>query len=322
LATAIYTIDSPGSIVEMLVKVAYRKLLVFRENDPDAAMLILCGTQEHAEKVSNQIGQWLRIHPILAISDYDDSHAKIEDFRISNDPILVSVKMVTEGIDIPRIRIVVLITVVTTELFFRQAIGRALRIEDKPEDQTASIYIIADPRLISMASMIQEEREIVVQEILDEEEGDRQKNIIERKSSFRMISSEGIEEGFVANDGTIYTCEEQKQAEEIKLQFPGMRSVTNECIAELLRIVKSKEIDVKPLIVINTADERRNELRSKINRAVRSACFNHTELKYPDVHVKLNNSVGIRTIREGSVEQLEKMLKTIKSFIETGKWSI
>jgi hypothetical protein len=76
----------------------------------------------------------------------------------ATDPWLVAVRMVSEGVDIPRLRVGVYATVTTTDLFFRQAVGRFVRWVPGIRDQRAWLYIPDDPRLRLRASTIAEAR--------------------------------------------------------------------------------------------------------------------------------------------------------------------
>jgi type I site-specific restriction endonuclease len=67
--------------------------------------------------------------------------------------------MVSEGVDIPRLRVGVYATTVQSELFFRQAIGRFVRLIPSIEEQSAALFIPADSRLMHHALAIKEERE-------------------------------------------------------------------------------------------------------------------------------------------------------------------
>ena len=66
--------------------------------------------------------------------------------------------MVSEGVDIPRLRVGVYATTTTTDLFFRQAVGRFVRWEAGVRDQRAWLYIPDDLRLRVRAAEIAEAR--------------------------------------------------------------------------------------------------------------------------------------------------------------------
>ena len=71
---------------------------------------------------------------------------------------LVAVRMVSEGVDIPRLRVGVFATTTTTDLFFRQAVGRFVRWMPGIRDQRAWLFLPDDPRLRARAAEIAEQR--------------------------------------------------------------------------------------------------------------------------------------------------------------------
>ena len=74
------------------------------------------------------------------------------------DPWIVAVRMVSEGVDIPRLRVGVFATTTTTELFFRQAVGRLVRWTRGVRRQQAFLFIPDDPRLRAPRPRIAEQR--------------------------------------------------------------------------------------------------------------------------------------------------------------------
>jgi hypothetical protein len=66
--------------------------------------------------------------------------------------------MVSEGVDIPRLRVGVYATTARTELFFRQVVGRFIRRTPSPERQMSYLLLAADPTLKGLAARVEEER--------------------------------------------------------------------------------------------------------------------------------------------------------------------
>jgi hypothetical protein len=94
----------------------------------------------------------------VATSDDPGASQAIAEFATSTLPWLVAVRMVSEGVDIPRLRVGVFATTTTTELFFRQAVGRFVRWRPGIGRQAAYLFIPDDPRLRSGAAQIAEAR--------------------------------------------------------------------------------------------------------------------------------------------------------------------
>ena len=91
-------------------------------------------------------------------SDDPDASDRIARFSAGSTPWLVAVRMVSEGVDIPRLRVGVYATTTTTELFFRQAVGRFVRWTPGLRNQKAYLFIPDDPRLRTRAFQIADQR--------------------------------------------------------------------------------------------------------------------------------------------------------------------
>ena len=63
---------------------------------------------------------------------------------------MVAVRMVSEGVDVPRLAVGVYATTTSTPLFFAQAVGRFVRARTRGE--TASVFLPSVPHLLSFAS--------------------------------------------------------------------------------------------------------------------------------------------------------------------------
>jgi superfamily II DNA or RNA helicase/uncharacterized protein YukE len=129
--------------------------LLRRNGDPGAGGLVLARDQRHAAEIQRLLGQITGEQPVLATSDVEGAADLISAFAGSRERWIVAVRMVSEGVDIPRLRLAVFATNTTTDLFFRQAVGRITRwMADGPEEQSAYFYIPRLPELIDLASSI------------------------------------------------------------------------------------------------------------------------------------------------------------------------
>ncbi|MGI8808341.1 MAG: DEAD/DEAH box helicase family protein [Acidimicrobiales bacterium] len=150
-----------GSIAEMMLADANRYLIGLRKRgDTDAAGLVVCVDCDHAAAVAAHmtrrvIGQ----RPVVACSRLHDENDPapanaIRGFRVSHDPWIVAVNMVSEGVDIPRLRVVVYLTNRLTLLAFRQIVGRVVRTDPANLEDHGRVYMPADARLIEMAHQV------------------------------------------------------------------------------------------------------------------------------------------------------------------------
>ncbi len=157
-----------GSIADAMLEDANRYLIALRRSgDDDAGGLVVCVDCDHADEVAAHMGEHLLPErPIVACSRLNDPgdpspvHA-IGRFRTSKAPWLVSVNMVSEGVDIRRLRCVVYLTNRLTLLSFRQIVGRVVRSDPANTDDHGRVYVPADPTLVEMARTITEEVDLL-----------------------------------------------------------------------------------------------------------------------------------------------------------------
>jgi superfamily II DNA or RNA helicase len=138
---------------------AHRKLMETRAlGHPDAGGLISTMNQEHARFVADLLEQRVGVRTEPVVSDLDDASRRIVAFGKSHDPWIVAVHMVSEGVDIPRLRIGVFASNIVSEVYFRQFCGRFVRTGSDPQfGREAFVYLADDPRLRVMASGITSE---------------------------------------------------------------------------------------------------------------------------------------------------------------------
>jgi superfamily II DNA or RNA helicase len=128
----------------------------------DAGGLVIAIDQEHAQAIARVLRDRLHTPADVVVSDDPGASRKIAEFAGNDRPWLVSVRMVSEGVDIPRLRVGVYATTTSTELFFRQAVGRFVRWQHGRPSQKAYVFVPDDPRLRHHAFQIAEARRHVL----------------------------------------------------------------------------------------------------------------------------------------------------------------
>ncbi|MFN3255746.1 MAG: DEAD/DEAH box helicase [Ilumatobacter sp.] len=141
---------------------AIRRAPVADGGQPDAGGLVIAMDQDHAQGIARLLRDRFGVPADVVVSDDPGASKKIEQFGGNDRPWLVSVRMVSEGVDIPRLRVGVFSSTTSTELFFRQAIGRFVRWQAGRASQKAYVYIPDDPRLRAHAFSIAEARRHVL----------------------------------------------------------------------------------------------------------------------------------------------------------------
>ncbi|HSC20905.1 MAG TPA: DEAD/DEAH box helicase family protein, partial [Solirubrobacterales bacterium] len=169
------------------------------EGHPDAGGLVIASDQDHARAIAARLASISGEQPELVMSDEPGAGRRIADFAASDRRWLVSVLMVSEGVDIPRLRVGVYATAARTELFFRQVVGRFIRATPRPRRQMSYLLMPADPRLKALAHEIELERRhaLVLEADAEAEEGEEfdepEPEQGEPGGGFAVLSSGGAE---------------------------------------------------------------------------------------------------------------------------------
>ncbi|MGG6263225.1 DEAD/DEAH box helicase [Leptolyngbya sp. AN03gr2] len=148
--------------IRTILQDAHDRLQELRQFQTDAGALVIAKDQAHARWIAEILAEIVGVPPVLVISEIETSQSAIAQFRTSRDPWMVAVRMVTEGVDIPRLRIGIFATNVRTELFFRQVVGRLIRVLDGLNDQSSYLYLPQHPMLLRYAREIAKDRRHVL----------------------------------------------------------------------------------------------------------------------------------------------------------------
>ncbi len=147
-------LTQPAWVGDVLQK-AHLKLLALRVGGhPDAGGLVAAMNQEHARFIAGLMQRRIGVTPQIVVSDYEDASARINAFARSRDPWIVAVHMISEGVDIPRLRVGVFASNVVTEMYFRQFCGRFVRTSGHAHDGDAFVYVPDDARIRNLAARI------------------------------------------------------------------------------------------------------------------------------------------------------------------------
>jgi superfamily II DNA or RNA helicase len=140
-----------------MLEYAAHKLTDLRERMPEAGGLIIAPSIEMAEYFVKLVELVESEVPILVHNKVQNADGKIDAFRKSDKKWLVSVAMVSEGVDIPRLRVLVYLSSALTELSFRQAIGRVVRTNGPDDDTRAYVVMPSFDILENYARKIESE---------------------------------------------------------------------------------------------------------------------------------------------------------------------
>ena len=139
-----------------------------KEEQPDAGGLIVAMNQDHARQVAELVARITGGRAHVAVSDDPAASDTIAAFtHHRKQQWLVAVNMVSEGVDIPRLRVGVYASNVLTEMYFRQVVGRFVRMQESiPNPQRAWLYLPKDATLVHYAKRIKAERDHVLEDVM------------------------------------------------------------------------------------------------------------------------------------------------------------
>jgi superfamily II DNA or RNA helicase len=307
---------------------AHTQLEKLRTEDPEAGGLAIAMTQDHAHGIAHILKKRFGVNAVVATSDDPESTQHISDFRDSTDPWLVAVRMVSEGVDIPRLRVGVYATTTITDLFFRQAVGRLVRwVQGKGGRQSAFMFIPDDPRIREHALDIKRSRRHKLGEAENPEDdsldADEEPEEREQLDLFQAISAQAVEgETALLDIESIWDTDEDVEVEERAHE----KAVEAEPAEEvpLPEIESEEELSERAGTVIGseegapdgkTARQLRKELRDQ-NKHKTETLAHLTGLGHAKVNHRLNQEVGIGKVSEATDRELEARTRAADRWIE------
>ncbi len=142
------------TVQQFMLKKSIDKLNDIRRESPDAAGLVVASSVEHALLLTQLLKEGFHQSAEIVSYLHPKSPQTIERFRHNKTRWIVSVGMVSEGTDIPRLQVCCHLSHIRTEVYFRQILGRILRITNAP-NQEAFLYMLAEPNLSQFAKRLQ-----------------------------------------------------------------------------------------------------------------------------------------------------------------------
>jgi superfamily II DNA or RNA helicase len=164
-------LDPRGEWIPAVLNAADRRLTEVRNAIPDAGGLVIA-TDHYAARAYADLLQQISGEPVtVVLSDEKEASDRIADFAAGTSRWMVAVRMVSEGVDVPRLAVGVYATSASTPLFFAQAIGRFVRARRRGE--MASVFLPNVPTLMALANALELERDHALDRPTDENaEGD------------------------------------------------------------------------------------------------------------------------------------------------------
>jgi superfamily II DNA or RNA helicase len=233
-------LDPEGAWIMRVLEAADRRLTEVRRGMPDAGGLVIASDHADARAYATLLRDISGTRPAVVLSDDPAASKKIARFAASPDRWMVAVRMVSEGVDIPRLAVGVYATSTGTPLFFAQAVGRFVRARRRGE--TASVFLPSIPSLLSFAAELEAERDHVLRHAGDAEDDERELAEAQRQRGTPDELDQGPFQALEASahfDRVLYDGSEfgVTAEEEEFLGLPGL--LEPEQVAHLLRTRKA-----------------------------------------------------------------------------------
>ena len=315
-------LDAGGEWMGKVLSDADVRLTEVREaGHPDAGGLVVASDQDHARAIARRLSLVSGEPPEIVMSDEAGASARITSFAASDQRWLVSVLMVSEGVDIPRLRVGVYATAARTELFFRQVVGRFIRTTPSPKRQMSYLLLPADGRLKQRAFEIERERRHAIDLApgLNEELEELDSELPERSEpgqGFQALSSTGAEldEAILAQ-----TTMQLFATDDIDTVPDPVSAVTGGVIRQKAAQAGSSGLAADGGIAPErpatppesgvpareSAFAARERLRAE-RRAMVADVSRRTGESHREVHARINRMTGATAVGKATRDQLEK----------------
>lgn len=321
-------LDPKGDWIRQVLVAADRRLTEVRRGVPDAGAMVIASDHETARSYARLLREITGQGATVVLSDDPGASTKIKQFTTSEERWLVAVRMVSEGVDIPRLAVGVYATSTSTPLFFAQAVGRFVRARKRGE--MASVFLPSVPTLMGLAGEMEAQRDHVLDRKLPEEglddflveDAQRTKDspdvlgdelpfeTVEASATFDRVLFDGGEFGTGAEPGS--------PEEEDFLGLPGL--LEPDQVAVLLRKHQADQQAARRRQAAETRPEPAlapheeiAALRKELNGLV--GAWNHrTGQPHGVIHAELRRVCGGPAIAQASSEEIRKRIDTIRKW--------
>ncbi|WP_210482007.1 DEAD/DEAH box helicase [Naasia sp. SYSU D00948] len=323
-------LDPAGDWIPSVLRAADQRLTEVRKGVPDAGGLVIATDQFAARAYARILEDIAGEEVTVVLSDEKAASERIAEFAANEKRWMVAVRMVSEGVDIPRLAVGVYATSASTPLFFAQAIGRFVRARRRGE--TASVFLPNVPGLMALANAMDVQREHALDRPRNEDENgldedaltaanreEKAPDGLQQEFAFQAIGSDATFDRVVYEGGEFGFEAEIGSDEELDfIGIPGL--LEPEQVRELLLHRQSrqeKRRKGKPAEVPRPADEPapmyRNlkEQRSLLNSLV-GLWSKQTGESHAMIHAELRRTCGGPAVAQASVTQLQSRIELLR----------
>ncbi|BBE23203.1 hypothetical protein MN0502_20860 [Arthrobacter sp. MN05-02] len=324
-------LNPAGEWIPAVLAAADKRLTEVRRTVHDAGGLVIATDHDDARAYAGRLKKITGESPAVILSDDAKASAKIEEFSEGDKRWMVAVRMVSEGVDVPRLAVGVYATSTATPLFFAQAVGRYVRARRRGE--TASIFLPSVPNLMALANQLELERDHALDRPEKDDEGfgledglmeaanreDKASDAL-TKQKFEALESQASFDRVLFDGGEFGTGGEMGSEEELDfLGIPGLLDADQ--VGQLLRQRQQEQQSrrkgrptaapaAEPLVV----DHRQlTELRGQLAKNV-SAWAARTGMPHGQVHTELRRQCGGPAVAQANEDQLQRRLQKLQDW--------
>jgi superfamily II DNA or RNA helicase len=336
-------LDPGGDWIQRVLEAADKRLIEVRRAMPDAGGLVIAGDHETARAYAALLRRITGERPVVVLSDDPTASRKISAFAASTARWMVAVRMVSEGVDVPRLAVGVYATSVSTALFFAQAVGRFVR--NRQRGETASVFLPSVPVLLAFAAELEAERDHVVRFLDRDPEAELDEAQRERKTpddfelvgkSIEVLRASATFDRVLFDGGEFGTATEAGSPEEEDfLGLPGL--LEPDQVAVLLRKRQTTQLAARsaaaqdagpadgalfadpaqavmaPAKAATVSREQLGALRKELNGLV-GAWSHRTGQPHGVIHNELRSSCGGPALPQASGEQIRARIDKIRQW--------
>jgi superfamily II DNA or RNA helicase len=293
--TAIST-ELPDGLPRILREADAKLRTVRRDGHPDAGGLVIAADSSHARRIASLLRQETGRSPLVVLHNEARAAEKLAAFTNARDPWIVAVNMVSEGVDIPRLRVGVYATAAKTPLVFRQIVGRFVRTIPRRPVEPSWLYIPADPVLRDHAAAVREELRHVLRQPEEESasEFDRPDVFQAERSETPMFEPLSAD---VAPQMTLFGSPAPPAPQQLTVGAP-----------DLAPGGRDSDHEAQPHRA--PAFEQRARLRDERHRLV-AELTRRDGTTHREINSWINRELGIRSVEHASVNDLERSVELL-----------
>jgi len=314
-------LSADGDWLPAVLAKAHERLVDIRQTHASAGGLVIAIDQEHARSIVKVLKRDHKITARVALSDDPKASTVIAKFAHGNDPWIVAVRMISEGVDIPRLRVGVLATTTATALFFRQAVGRIARWTPGLRSQKAYFFLPDDPRVRGHALTLAQERRHSIEarrRALEEVGFDPQSanaRAEEQLSLFQALSSTVL--GGAGHDGPHQPSDGVDPFEDVDAGLDELVGFDVELPPPPPLPGRAPD-PLNALAEMRTRESQKRDLRDfnsvRVTELARITGWDHAR-----VNGELNRRAGIKSIAEATVGELATRLREADRWIASAR---